>query len=388
LKRILFVSHDATRTGAPIVLLHLLRWLKANTDYDIHILLLANGPMVNEFSEVSTTYLWEKDWKISFSSKVRGRIFKQKMYTINQNKILDAIGKIKFDLIYLNTVVSTHIIPELVSLTSCPIVCHIHENEYSINYFYPNALRDSLKKHITHYITVSESTKRSLINIASIPPDDISLCYEFVPTDQLSKITVDKTQMKSTLGLSDEFIVGGSGVSMWRKGIDLFIQLAFELESMEPDHGIKFLWVGPIDHSFKCSFDYEKVRLGIDKDVILTGQVSDPGNYFQIFDVFTLTSREDPFPLVCLEAASLSKPILCFENSGGMVEFLKEEESLIIPYGNVKLMAKRILELRANAKERKRLGDKMKINVGNYDVNVRAPLINSIIQSFLPTYSS
>ena len=39
LKKILFISHDATRTGAPILLLNLLRLLKETGVYQISILL-------------------------------------------------------------------------------------------------------------------------------------------------------------------------------------------------------------------------------------------------------------------------------------------------------------------------------------------------------------
>src|SRR5262245_66680980 len=51
--KILFVGHDATRTGAPFVLLHLLRWLKANTNVGFHLLLLRGGELEPEFAEVS-----------------------------------------------------------------------------------------------------------------------------------------------------------------------------------------------------------------------------------------------------------------------------------------------------------------------------------------------
>ena len=51
--KVLFVGHDATRTGAPFVLLHLLRWLKTNTSVDFRLLLLGGGELVPEFAEVS-----------------------------------------------------------------------------------------------------------------------------------------------------------------------------------------------------------------------------------------------------------------------------------------------------------------------------------------------
>src|SRR4051794_39912860 len=57
LSDVLFVSHDATRTGAPIVLLHLLRWLRANTDIDPTVLLTGDGPLATEFEAVGATVM-------------------------------------------------------------------------------------------------------------------------------------------------------------------------------------------------------------------------------------------------------------------------------------------------------------------------------------------
>jgi hypothetical protein len=46
---ILFVSHDATRSGAPIVLLHFLRWFKKNSNRPFAVLLQAGGELVDDF---------------------------------------------------------------------------------------------------------------------------------------------------------------------------------------------------------------------------------------------------------------------------------------------------------------------------------------------------
>jgi len=281
--------------------------------------------------------------------------------------------------------VSTKIIPELLPLVSCPFICHVHENEYTLSFYYPNALNDDTKKFITHYIAVSESTKENLVQNAGIPEEKISICYEFVETKKFSQPSVEKEIIKRSLGLSNEFIVGGSGLPIWRKGIDLFLRLATELKNLNKRNDIKLMWVGSIDHSFKSSYEYEKGRLGIENDIILTGPQEEPQNYFQLFDVFTLTSREDPFPLVCLEAASLGKPILCFDKSGGMVEFLKDQKELIIPYGDVRTMALKIIELKSDIEERRRLAPIMKNNAENYDVEKCAPIIYQMIKIQMKT---
>jgi glycosyltransferase involved in cell wall biosynthesis len=60
--------------------------------------------------------------------------------------------------------------------------------------------------------------------------------------------------------------------------------------------------------------------------------------YFAAFDVFALVSREDPFPVVCLEAASLGKPIVCFNSSDGEKEFVENDCGFVVPDLDIEIM--------------------------------------------------
>ena len=44
-RKVLFCSHAAERTGPPIIMLHLARWLRANTDVDFELLFLQGGEL-------------------------------------------------------------------------------------------------------------------------------------------------------------------------------------------------------------------------------------------------------------------------------------------------------------------------------------------------------
>jgi glycosyltransferase involved in cell wall biosynthesis len=57
------------------------------------------------------------------------------------------------------------------------------------------------------------------------------------------------------------------------------------------------------------------------------------------YDVFALTSREDCFPLVCLTAAELGTPVVCFD-TGGIPEMLARcDGGRTVPYPDVVAMA-------------------------------------------------
>src|ERR1041384_4246003 len=54
----LFIGHDASKTGAPTVLLHLLRWIKQNrSDYFFDLLLLTGGELETEFRKVCDVHV-------------------------------------------------------------------------------------------------------------------------------------------------------------------------------------------------------------------------------------------------------------------------------------------------------------------------------------------
>src|SRR5262245_56080071 len=60
-KRVLFISHEASRTGAPIVLLHFLRWFKRNTDIPFMVLVResrgAMGELLQEFDSLGPLFM-------------------------------------------------------------------------------------------------------------------------------------------------------------------------------------------------------------------------------------------------------------------------------------------------------------------------------------------
>jgi glycosyltransferase involved in cell wall biosynthesis len=73
-----------------------------------------------------------------------------------------------------------------------------------------------------------------------------------------------------------------------------------------------------------------------------------------------LTSREDPFPLVCIETANLSKPIICFEKASGTTEIVSQGGGFIVPYLDVEAMAEKIILYYED--ENKRIIDGKKAN--------------------------
>lgn len=344
--KILFISHDAYRAGAQLLLLQLLHWISENEkNVECRLLLSRGGELENEFKKITVVYEWAKP----FNEKKRIERLKKKWYYKDiKKKLLQE----KFDLIYANTIGNGNVIHEI-GLQNIPVITHVHEMNYWIKKMGERNF-EFVKDHTTSYIAASEAVKNLLINEYRIGGKNIEVIYEFTHLLHNEK----KQSLKEHLGLSeDAIIIGGCGAENWRKGKDLFILTAI-LTLQEMLNGkIHFVWIGGVLNE---ELKYDLLKSGFSNQIHFINHLPDASNYFSDFTVFCMTSREDPFPLVNLEAGLREIPIVCFNDAGGTVELVECYKNMIIPYGNIKLMSERIMELIHDENLRKEIGRHLK----------------------------
>jgi glycosyltransferase involved in cell wall biosynthesis len=358
MNKILFISHEASRTGAPINLLSIIRNLKATNKYLIDILLIRGGDLENDFIQLTNKYFSLDKKKVvrlfikmlyKFSnSNIRGILFKKicnlLLDLLKNYQYFGTFKKLKkqnYSLIYANSVVTIEITSRLKRILSVPLILHVHELEYSIDSFIGH---DYFSSHIPlfdHFIAASESVKKNLIVNYKVIEDKISIACPF--SFNLLQPQKRKEDISNELNIGkDSFIVGASGSGFWIKGCDIFISLACLFFKKYPESDCVFVWVGKIFESDYRNIKYDLENTGLLEKVKFIGEKSNPADYYNIFDVFALTSRVDSFPLVCLENAYLSKPLLCFANSGYMPIFIKDDAGFVVPYLDVESMAEKI----------------------------------------------
>ena len=105
MKRILFITHDMSRSGAPIVLLHFLRWLRKNQPETILTLLsLKEGELKEEFEgEVDNFYLLSefKKEELTFLKEVKKKFLKKIGRYSQKSHPKDVFLKNKLRIFYL-----------------------------------------------------------------------------------------------------------------------------------------------------------------------------------------------------------------------------------------------------------------------------------------------
>jgi glycosyltransferase involved in cell wall biosynthesis len=293
--------------------------------------------------------------------------------------LFEALKQRNIALVYVNTISNGALQARLKGL-GCPVVCHVHELAFSIEHHYGGRNLRQVLANTDLFLACSGAIRGYLQNVAPATPAE--LAYPFIDVAENARSASDG---RRPVDVPDgTIVVGGSGVIGWRKGTDLFVQLARRVLELT-ERPVKFVWLGGPRASGEYSrLKYESEVLGIDEHIVFPGQVNAPARYFAQFDIFALPSREDPFPLVMLEAGSLGKPIVCFENAGGTPEVVEDDAGFVVPYLDIEAMARAVVRLAEDPELRARLGENARRKiVDRHDIQVGAARIAGVLKPLL-----
>ena len=386
-ERVLFISHDAQRMGAQTVLLHFLHWFRDNTDIPFEILLKRGGELQPDFEALAPVTVWG-EWDEMDELAYIGAEQKPGSGTVplpgnaHTRRVSRLLARKGFGLVYSNTLANGLLLEALRGLR-CPVISHVHELDWCIRH-YLCCIAEVAKARTGRYIAVSRAVRRALIETLGVAEESIEIVYDFI-APRAGSIRPLKTpaQVRAELGIPDDaWVVGASGTTDWRKGADLFVFLARAVYRRRPERPVHFVWVGGDgDWRVVGSLRHDLAHTGLSDLVRFIGARRDPFDCYNAFDVFAMLSREDPCPLVMVEAAALAKPVVCFEGSGGAPEFVEEDCGFVVPYYDFEAMAEKTLSLLRSPELRRRMGEAGAAKArARHDVSVAAPRIAEIIR--------
>jgi glycosyltransferase involved in cell wall biosynthesis len=359
--RVLVVGHDAARAGAQIVLLTMLREWQKQGKCDFKLVLLGDGVLRKEFEVVCDTLVL-KDHATDDLKKLA----------------LEAFSQPVPDVILANTSTIGSTLESLKQL-GVPIVAYIHELQKSIERWAPGPIMRATVENSDHFIAVSAPVADNLHRTHRIPPEKISSINEYITTSDC--VSLERLQiLRAELGIQPhEKIVFGCGTMDWRKGPDLFAKAALEVLKKIPE--ARFFWIGS---DMGDEYSTSAHRLAKDARIRFLGERENPRDYLALGHVFFLSSREDPFPLVALEAADAGIPVVCFADAGGMPEFVGNTCGCTIPFENTKAAAEALMELLINERIRKKTGLMAQNKVrAKHDAAQGSAAVLSILKGFV-----
>jgi glycosyltransferase involved in cell wall biosynthesis len=351
---IILVSHEASRTGAPILALNVGRHLHER--YNLITVLLRGGPLVESFEEISAqVILIENDehrHPVEFKFLIRSIL---------------AEHAIRYALV--NSICSSDIIPAL-ARAFVPTVTLIHEFS---SYMRPRGMmREALgwmSEPVFSADVVANSARDehpALLQrrVHILPQGQCDLPTACEAGDQQAELKRLRQAMRPA-GSEKALVVLGIGFMHIRKGVDLFVATAAAVMHLAPKRLVRFVWVGSgydpdVDLSYSVYIAEQIARSGVANNVVILDEVADLGPAYAMADVFFLTSRLDPLPNVTIDAAMRGLPIVCFDGASGMADLLKRDPSTaatVVPHLDVAAAARLIVDLAENDEWRGRIAD-------------------------------
>jgi glycosyltransferase involved in cell wall biosynthesis len=160
----------------------------------------------------------------------------------------------------------------------------------------------------------------------------------------------------------NSMIVLGVGYGYYRKGIDLFTQCMLEVCGKHKN--TYFIWVGEVEYTMSLKINDLINNTELKNRLIITGWKKNTMSYYAAADIYLLTSREDPFPSVVLEAMYSCLPVIAFENGGGYVDIVNNNTGSLVPMENIRSMSEITIKLL--------IDDNLRMNIGKYAHNLIA----------------
>lgn len=324
-RRVLFVSHEATRTGAPKIILQLLKHFSSECDIQCESILISGGHLAAEFGKYSVVDCFNLSSEPSESLKSR---VQQVVARERSNIPVLAI---------CNSMESRYVTQEL-SKWGIPTISLVHELPSSYSEADYQLVYQLSRKVVFPCHSVRDETDQKI----SVPQGKTMVLSQGLLDPDFTKNwnpQQARKQIREELRLPPESqIVLGCGTLDLRKGIDHFANIARKvIASSSENLSIHFVWVGSGARWEHSTFHYIQIDLeksGAAARVHFIGEREDVAPYFLGSDLFLLTSRVDPFPCVIHEAMISQLPVLAFQNSGGATEAIGQGAGFPIPYAD------------------------------------------------------
>jgi len=360
--KVLFVSHEASRTGAVIALLRQVTWLAEQ------------GVIRPVFLVRTPGELFDRDILDAFEALgptrlVSARIERIRRIVTNRlagwpSRWLDLLFCLRcwaayrdVDVVWFNTVMNGPAHFDL-SLLAAPRVCHIHELSRFLRAYLPPEWMSAAIDDVDVWAAVSDPVAEMLNSRYRVDPGRI----EILPgiADLGAPAPDGGSQPGDSVVAEPEpskFRVAAIGPPVSRKGSDIFVAVAVELARRGWRERVEMTWLG----GKEGTSDFDDLLSDVEA-AGLAGMVSvlparkDLEVLYADLDLLLIPSRQESFPLVMLEAGAFGVPIVTFAASGGSAVFASWGAGVTVPYLDSRAMAEAVISLMGNPEELRRLG--------------------------------
>ncbi|MCS7205110.1 MAG: glycosyltransferase [Leptospiraceae bacterium] len=217
------------------------------------------------------------------------------------------------------------------------------------------------------YIAISEKVKSVLIS-DGIDPQKIEVIYSGIDLERYKKSTkTSKETLKKEFQITDEIIIGNVAALVDHKDHETLILAASILKS-QPLPKWKIIIVG--DGEKKRDLQTLIRRHQLENEIILAGFRKNVFDFYQLFDIFAMSSKEEGLGTSILDAMVFGLPIVA-TNGGGIPEIVQHQKGgFISPIRDSQKFATHLKELILKPSIRKKMGRFNQDFVKNFDYRI------------------
>ena len=353
--RLLLVTHDTQLGGAQTVLRLFADWVTSRTRFSVGIVAINGGHFRPEFEAIAPVFVLSDHAEQDRAAA-----------------LADWAGA-DVQAVFVNSIVSGSFYKYWPVET--PSVAFIHELPQILER-YPDEVA-LVRAHTDHVICGGPGVYAALSEGFGFDTERLTSAYSYIearPQDEGDAgREARRAAARSALGVSEErILVMGCGVLHWRKSPDKFIETAAAVLASGLD--AEFVWLGGGPDEAAC---LEQARVaGISDRVRFTGYEADVAGKLAGADIFLLSSQEDPFPLVALYGAQAGAPLVCFQDAGGIADFVQQGSGVAVPFMDIAAMAAAVERYGRDADLRRKVGARGRDQVArSHTIDAVAPML-------------
>jgi glycosyltransferase involved in cell wall biosynthesis len=306
------VLHEATRTGAPRVGGIIAAGLQKYED--VRVICLGDGPLLGWLQDqigadrVSVIASEQLRYRSTFGD--RARVAEA------------ALRERPTDLVYVNSFAASEFIVAGKTVGST-VALHLHEKAGEMRKILALDLAKlEVLSMCDGIVLAADDLEQDVIEVFGALPKKCMRFGIVVDAAEIVRLADEggaaaQNAVGDAIAWGKRASIGMCGVASSRKGSDIFFETAAQL----PQHD--FVWIGNwAPNEAPENPVYEKFLSARLPNLYVSGGVDNPYKFIKRLDLFFLSSREDPNPLVLAEALLLNTPILAFSATTAVSDFL------------------------------------------------------------------
>jgi O-antigen biosynthesis protein len=315
---ILFVSHELSLTGAPRMLFYAARLVRQNGGFPV-VVAPADGPLREEMVRAGIVVIIDES-------------------ICHSHFLFERFAR-NFDVAVVNSIALTEVVRQLSAIPILRTLWWFHEAQ-SLSHFLrkvPGVQWERIRP-----LCVSEYAK------SFVPQGiDVEVLYNGIPDEPVEPVIRDSAGPLT-------FIL--SGTIEPRKGQDIFVD-AVALLPLPVRQQCRFVLTGKLWDMNRNFWSDIELKIANLPEIKYLGTLDHQSqlNLMAAADVVLCCSRDDPFPLVVMEAAMLSKPAI-LSDCVGLFEVLDGESCFVFESESAPSLAEHLLAAYECRSDLKRMG--------------------------------